>query len=107
MRKERILPNAITYNISIAALAKGRCWELALSFLKNCLFLMRHERISYGAAISACGNGGQWQYALALLNMMMKDRVAPDTTCYNSTISACEKAASWKLAVLTLEMCRS
>ncbi|CAE8636222.1 unnamed protein product, partial [Polarella glacialis] len=87
--------NVFHCNAAIAACAKSRQWQLALSLLGSMPSIrLVQDEISFNAAITACEKGGQWEVALSLLSSMPDLRVSPSDVSYNAAISACEKTAT-------------
>lgn len=104
-------PDAVSFQVGIAACSDAALWQEALSFL----FRMPSARLaltleSHAAAIGALGWAGLWRRALDLLEE--SQGIASLTAgaggrCFNAAISACERVMQWQEAVALLFQMRA
>lgn len=96
----------VLHKSAIAACAKGRQWQHALSLLGELSELKlecgSEGIVSYNSGIIACGKGGHWQQALSLLGEMMEANIEPTVISYSAAMSACEKSGQWQHALMLL-----
>ena len=87
MCAQKIWPDTTSYSAAISACEKGKCWELALQLLEECMTWATPNTISYSAAIGVCVKGRQWLHALALFKSMFWEYVWSDATgCWDAAL---------------------
>lgn len=104
-------PDAVSFQVGIAACSDGARWQEALSFL----FQMPSARLaltleSHAAAIGALGRAGLWRRALDLLEEsrgIASSTAGAGGRCFNAAISACERMMQWQEAVSLLFQMRA
>ncbi|CAE7559987.1 unnamed protein product [Symbiodinium natans] len=97
-------PNVVAASSTMAALAKGGRWEMALSLCGEARDRsIGLNLVACSTAISACEKGHNWASALALLLDMRKLKLETNIVAYSAVISACEKSKQWELALALFE----
>lgn len=104
--KFAVAPDAISYNICMAAVARSpgqkKLSEVLQLHDEMILSGVRPNVRTFTTVISACATAGDWKQALSLLQKMEKEGVRANRFTYSAAISAMGKAGRWQHALALL-----
>lgn len=111
MKRERVAPSVVTFELLLRAIGRGRQWKLSLQILnemKQHGFAAASVR-AYSSVMWSLARGQQWRLALDLLReqtasigqngRLSHKQKTPPMALYNASMAALSKAGEWERAL--------
>ena len=103
----RLLPDRVSYNITLSALERSARWQTAIRIFERMQGGSSPNLISFNTLLSSLARGKKWQAVLNLLFdgapvCLRRVRISPDAISIGTAIAACARAVRWQVALTLL-----
>ncbi|CAE7827435.1 unnamed protein product [Symbiodinium sp. CCMP2592] len=103
----RLLPDRVSYNITLSALERSARWQTAIRIFERMQGGSSPNLISFNTLLSSLARGRKWQAVLNLLFdgapvCLRRARISPDAISVGTAIAACARAIRWQVALTLL-----
>ena len=106
--RQRLLPDRVSYNITLSALERSSRWQAAIRIFQRMRGEAPPNLISFNTLLSSLARGQKWQSVLDLLSFdgalvcLRRARISPDAISIGTAIAACARAIRWPVALILL-----